>query len=148
MWIDKKDKSLYSDSKYHGIRIHFYDEFPVEDIKKIRRFGKWLSGKYWFPIRCNIYIVAQKKFQSIDDGHVYYGIFYSNEDNRKYPCICIANEFKNSDDEYNCYFAIVHELTHYFQWYFYELENKSSRSSEIMANKWARYITCEYLNTD
>lgn len=145
MWIDKKEKLLYNDSKYHGIRIHFYNNFPEENIKKIRLFCRWLSTKYWFPIRCNIYFVDQKKFQSIDDGHTYYGIFYSNEDNRKYPCICVANELRNADDEYECYFTVTHELTHYFQWYFYETENKSNRSLEIMANKWARWLVEEYL---
>lgn len=147
MWIEKKEKSFYSDScKYHGIRVHFYSKYLEEDMKKIRLFCRWLSRKYFFPIRCNIHFVAQKKFKSIEDGHTYYGIFYSNEDNRNYPCIFVATEFKNQDDEFECYFSVVHELTHYFQWYFYEDEEKSSRSMEIMANKWAWYIVEEYFS--
>lgn len=147
MWIDKKDKLFYNDGKYHGIRTHFYkNKFSDEKIKKIRAFCRRISTKYWFPIRCNIYFVAQKKFQSPDDGHTYYGIFYSNEEEKnKYPCVCVATEFETEDDEYECYFTIIHELTHYFQWYFYETDKRTSRSLEIEANKWARYLVEEYL---
>ena len=51
-----------------------------------------------------------------------------------------ATFHNNSEEEFSCYFNIIHELTHYFQWYFYEDKEKSNRSLEINANKWANYI--------
>ena len=148
MWIDKKEKEIYNDNKYHGIRLRFYKGFSIDEIKIIKKFCYWLSKKYWFPIRCNLYFCSQKKFQSVDDGHIYYGVFYSNEEsNKRYPCICIATVIENFDDEYECCFNIAHELTHYFQWYFYEDKEKTARSLEIMANKWARYLVEEYYET-
>lgn len=148
MWIEKKDKLLFCEHKYNGIRLKFFEGISKNEIEKIKKFCAWISKRYWFPIRCNLYFIAQKKFKSINDGHFYYGVFYSNENDnrRKYPCICIATYFKNREEEFSCYFNIVHELTHYFQWYFYEDKEKSNRSLEINANKWANYIIWLYEN--
>lgn len=45
---------------------------------------------------------------------------------------------------YEICFTMLHELTHYYQWYFYEEKNRTDRSLEIEANKWARYILQEW----
>lgn len=147
MWIKNEDKKNYIDSKVNGLRLIFLDGVSNVERASCKSFCDWLKRKYWFPIRIYIVFVPQKKFKSLDDGHYYYGIFYSNlADKRfKYPRICVAVHCKSDEDVQNCYFTIAHELTHYFQWYFYEDEKCSSRSLEIGANKWARYIVDNYL---
>lgn len=148
MWIEKKDKSLYNDSAVKGLRLYFDDNVTPDNRRECKEFCDWLRKTYWFPIRCKIYFCPQKKFKSLDDGHNYYGIFYDNEDDniRKYPCIFIATKFETDDARYNCLFTIAHELTHYFQWYFYYDKELTKRSLEIWASKWARIILWEFEN--
>lgn len=45
------------------------------------------------------------------------------------------------------FFTIAHELTHYFQWFFYEDMHRTNRSLEIEATRWAKYLLQQYLNT-
>ena len=147
MWIKKNEKCYYNDSKYHGLKLVFYEGFIEDEKDKIIRFCNWLIKTYWFPIKCYLRLVHQKKFKA-EDGHSYYGIFYSNEEYkpRRYPCVFIAAQIDDDKDEDFCYFCIAHELSHYFQWFFFENEKKSDRSLEIMASKWARYIVNEFRN--
>lgn len=148
MWIEKNEKEQYNDSKVKGLRIIFKDGVSDEERRWCKDFCRWLSKNYWFPIRCRIIFWSQTKFRSQDKGCFCYGIFYSNEEyaSRRYPVCHIAIKFKNEKDKYDCLFTIVHELTHYFQWYFFENEKKSKRSLEVTANKWARYIVGVYLD--
>ena len=41
-------------------------------------------------------------------------------------------------------FTILHELTHYFQWYFLQDETRTDRSLEIEANRYAYWLLNEY----
>lgn len=58
----------------------------------------------------------------------------------KYPCIYVA---ANTDLRY-LEFTILHELTHYFQWYFLQDETRTDRSLEIEANRYAYWLLNEY----
>lgn len=146
MWIEKKYKTEYDDCYVRGLRLKFYDGITAYEREEIVKFCKWLRSNYFFPIRVNVFFVAQKKFKSSEDGHLYYGIFYSPDENGdlRYPRIYIATKFRDIKERYDLLFTLVHELTHYFQWYFMEDEEKSDRSLEIMANRWAMYILKEY----
>lgn len=148
MWIKKEEKQNYNDSSIRGLRVYFYEGVTLEEKSVCTEFCNWLRKRYWFPIRIKLYFIPQKKFRSIDDGHFYYGIFYSNEEykTKRYPCICVAARIKNERDKFELYFTVVHELTHYFQWYFFKDEKLSSRSLEIEANKWSKYLISEFLN--
>ena len=147
MWIEKREKEQYSDCKCHGLRLVFYEGFSQEDVAEIKDFCRWLTKVYWFPIRCYILFVHTKNFRA-EDGHTYYGIFYPNDECKRktYPRVCVAAQADNSNDEDFRLFCIAHELTHYFQWYFLEDEEKSQRSREIMASRWANYIVWQYKN--
>ncbi len=147
MWIEKKEKDYYLDSSnYRGIRLKFLEGVTDYEKEFCKKFCYWLSKKYFFPIRCNIVFVSQPKFQSPDDGHFYYGVFYSNDElkPKRYPCVCVATRLVTEKDKYDCLYCIAHELTHYYQWYFYENDKKTNRSLEITAGKWGRYIVEEY----
>ena len=146
MWIEKSEKEFYNDSDAKGLRLFFEDGISEEEKKWCKQFCRWLTKKYWFPIRCKIFFSSMVKFKSQKRGFCD-GIFYSNEEYKTfhYPSIYIATKFVQEDDKYYRIFALAHELTHYFQWYFYEYETKSKRSLEIMATRWANYIVDEYL---
>lgn len=148
MWILKEEKYLYNDSKVQGLRLHFCEGVQLNNKETCKAFCHWLQKKFFFPIRCNIIFSPLKKFKRKTKGGCY-GVFFSNKEYafKRYPQIYIATNFKSKEDEYSCLITIAHELTHYYQWYFYEDEKSTERSLEIMANKWARYIVWEYQNS-
>ena len=145
-WIEKKYKTEYDDCYVRGLRLKFYDGITAYEREEIVKFCKWIRENYFFPIRVNVCFVAQKKFKSPDDGHLYSGIFYSPDEIEflQYPRIFVATEFKDAKERYEVLFTLAHELTHYYQWNFMEDEKKSDRSLEIMANRWSTYILKEY----
>ena len=143
LWIQKSNKIEYENSaKASGLRLKFYSDIYVRDKQLCLNFCNYLRKNYFFPIRVYISFVAQDKFKDPVDGHIYYGIFYpNNECQRKiYPRIFIAAKTYNKYDEYNLLLTIAHELSHYYQWYFFEDEKRTDRSLEIEANKWAKYL--------
>lgn len=149
MWIEKREKIEYCDCNVKGLRLEFKEGITSEEKVWCKGFCRWLSKNYWFPIRCRIVFWPQIKFRSQRAGQFCYGLFFSNEEyTNRYPVCHIPAKFVRDKDKYDCLFAIAHELTHYFQWYFYYNENNTERSQEIMANKWARYLVGEYLNNN
>jgi len=154
MWIERKNKQYYLDSKKKGLRVRYSTiTLPDPNLKMIiSSFINRLTTQYFFPIRCNVIIKPSPYFISRDEKKIRsYGDFYYYEDSiDKTPFIWIAsgkyytskNKRRNIE---NILFTIAHELTHYFQWYFYEYENRSDRSLEIEANMWARYLVNEFL---
>lgn len=147
LWIQKSDKKEFEGSaKSFGLRLTFCSEIDQQDKQLCLKFCGFLRREFFFPIRVNISFIAQEKFKDPDDGHNYYGIFYSNSESqrKRYPRIFIATKTHNKNDEYNLLFTIAHELSHYFQWYFLEDEKRTDRSLEAEANKWAEYIVEMY----
>ena len=63
-----------------------------------------------------------------------------DEKRKVYPRISIAARVSKNNSLKDILFAIAHELTHYYQWYFLEENKRSNRSLEIEANKWSKYI--------
>lgn len=143
LWILKEDKYEFENSaQASGLRLTFYNNISPQDKQLCLNFCKFLRKIFYFPIRVNITFVAQEKFKDPVDGHTYYGIFYSNSESKRkiYPRVFIALKTRNKSDEDNVLLTISHELTHYFQWYFFEDEKKTDRSLEVEANKWANYL--------
>lgn len=150
MWIEKNEKKYYINSaKASGLRL-FYGDMSEETIKKIKQFVAYVRKRYFFPIRCNIYFSNDFYYISNVDGHKFYGVFYDEEDCKKftYPKIYIPSKEGKGNSIMDIFFSFLHELTHYYQWYFYEEKNRTDRSLEIEANKWARYILYEWKNEE
>ncbi len=144
LWITKTEENLqfYSDSApKSNLSLHFASDIDSNTKKNICKFVRYLRKEFYFPIRCNVYFSNQEKFHSSKGGYCY-GLFFSNEESnwRIYPQICIpANH-----PLYTTYHSLSHELTHYFQWYFFDDKKKSDRSLEIQASKYANRIVEEY----
>lgn len=150
IWIEKKYKKEYNDSaKATGIRIKYDVSLSEDLILQYSKFVRYLRKKYYFPIRVNIKLCNVIKFKNLEDGHFYYGIFYDGENNIKrkiYPRMAVASKIDDSNLIEDVLFTLVHELTHYYQWYFCQEESRTDRSLEIEANKYADYILYEYFN--
>jgi len=149
------------DCDKQGIRLHFND---IEINKSLRnhciKYCRWLRKKYIFPIRCNIHFEYHPYYRDSGkkSGNSNAIFYYQKSDNlsnvSRYPKIRIAvSEFEKlvkTFPEDNILFhylhLISHELTHYFQWYFFENDERTKRSLEIEANRWADYLTRTYMN--
>ncbi len=151
-WIDKEDRKYYKDSaKASGIRYKFYNygnDFDEHTMEAVKKFIVFLRKKYYFPIRLNILFCDTQAFRHHIDNHTYYGAFYSMDDEKRkiYPRISIASKVTKNNTLEDILFALAHEITHYYQWYFLEEDKRTSRSLEIEANKWSRYIVDLYFN--
>ena len=142
-WIDKKYKKEYlNSSKYNGIRCKFIDAFDERSKNEIMNFIFFVRKNYFFPIRLNIVFCNTTHFKHHLDNHKYYAAFYDMDDEKRkvYPRISIAARVSKNNSLKDILFAIAHELTHYYQWYFLEENKRSNRSLEIEANKWSKYI--------
>ncbi len=155
IWIPIEYKSSYSELPINGLELCFADvEIDEELRRQYIKLCRWLRRNYWFPIKCKIvfeYYTCYMDSENKSDRAI--AIFYPPVDDKNgymmaYPRIKIAvadfEKDKNSyglDDalEYYCN-ILIHELTHYYQWYFYETEQRSKRSLEIEANKYADAI--------
>lgn len=150
LWIERKDrkKCLDPSARATGLRIKFSSGLDRCVIDNINALIRYLRKEYYFPVRCNILITDNKCYRSAVDGHRYYGIFYDNEDlykNRNiYPQIAVAAQIYKHLTISDVMFTLLHELTHYYQWLAGE-NDRSDRSLEIEATKWANYILSEYM---
>ena len=151
-WITKEYKNHYKDSaKLSGIRYKFYNYdnvFDKDTIEKIKSFICFLRKYYYFPIRLNILFCDTVGFKHHEDKHIYYGAFYGMDDEKRlvYPKISIAAKVNKGNTLKDILFTLVHEITHYYQWYFLEEDKRTSRSLEIEANRWAKIILDYYYN--
>lgn len=149
--IERKYKDQYTDSaKVSGIRYKFYEYgngFDATIVEDINSFITFLKKRYYFPIRLNIVFCNIKAFKHQIDNHTYYGAFYGMDAEKRkiYPRISIAAKVTENNSLYDIFFTMAHEITHYYQWYFLEENQRTDRSLEMEANKWAKYILNLYL---
>ena len=108
MWIGKEEKEEYLDCSVRGLRLKFFAGLTEAERNACKSFADWLRRKYFFPIRVYVCLVPQKAFYHPDDGHIYYGVFYSGEAGKRkiYPRICIA---ARADDDQFTLHALFHE---------------------------------------
>lgn len=153
IWIEREYRKMclkYS-ARAIGIRA-FFDSNISESLKReINSLIKYLRGKYYFPVRCNIHITNHKRYRSEVDGHIFYGAFYDNEGvyERRfiYPEIYVAGEVSRYLSTEQVLFTILHELTHYYQWFFGEDDKRSDLALEQEATRWANAILENYKQT-
>ena len=150
-WIENKYKACYKDSAVaSGIRYKFYNydenDFDEHTAEEIKKFIAFLRKHYFFPIRLNILFCNTYKFCHHIDHHTYYGAFYGMDDEKRriYPRISIASKVTQNNTMNDIFCVLAHEITHYYQWYFLEEDNRTDRSLEIEANKWSEYIVDFY----
>lgn len=150
VWIERKYRSRCAQyaASATGIRITYDDGLDPELIARTNELVKYLRKHYYFPVRCNIVITNHRRYHSREDGHIFYGVFIDNENvcpNRKlYPRIAVAGQLWKYLSVEDVHFTLLHELTHYFQWFFDEEKGRTDRSIELEANDWARYILYGY----
>lgn len=143
IWIDLENKSHYSDSKSQGLYVYYDKTYDSDAKRKLDLFVFWLKKRFFFPIRCNIFIENERDYCSSKEGCRCQGVFYGIGDfaRTKLPRIYIAG---NAEIDY-VIFALVHELSHYYQWYFFQDNSRSERNLEIEANKYAKWLTYSFL---
>ncbi|OED27133.1 hypothetical protein A8G01_00025 [Acholeplasma laidlawii] len=62
VWIDKEFKKIYFNGSENGLRMKF-SEYIVQELReKIIDFIKFLRRRYYFPIRCTIFIKSNNEF--------------------------------------------------------------------------------------
>lgn len=150
LWIDRKDRKRcvkYS-AKATSIRVKYENGIDPLLIDQVDALADYLRKRYYFPVRCNIHITDHKSYRSDSDGHIFYGVFYDNKDvyrkRKLYPEIYVAGRLYRSSSIEQILYTILHELSHYYQWFFDEIRDRTDRSIEIEATKWARIILEEY----
>ena len=151
MWIEKQEKKYYLDaSKKRGIHLVFDSGLLDETKEKIISFIDSIKKQYFFPIKLNIKLCNKERFKHPDDGHIYYSVFFDNEDEnpKRYPEIFIAAKEGKRNPIGDIYFSIAHMITCFYQWFFLEDKRRSHRSLEIEANRWANYICDLYLSSN
>lgn len=146
IWIDLKYKDFYLDNKPSGLYLYCDKSLDDNTLSQIKLFIAWLKKNYYFPIRCNVVMKNEKQFHSSKGDYYCQGIFFAPEDlsHAKLPRIYVASD---TEFEY-VVFTVAHELTHYYQWFFFQDEKRSDRSLELEANKYAKWITYSYFNRE
>lgn len=144
IWIERKYRTNFDKSSAAGIRVTYDKHLDRELVEQTKALVQYLRKEYYFPIRVNIALTDHRRYHSDRDGHIYYGIFYHNDfvplSSMPYPQIAVAAQLWKHMSIDDVHFTLLHELTHYFQWFFTEEEQRSDRSLELEANRWARYI--------
>lgn len=143
MWVKHTEKKEYLDScKYHGLRIVYANGLDEKTVFELEKLIKYIRKRYFFPIRCNIYLTNHEVYKSNKDGHKFWGVFFDESDSKRkiYPKIYVASKETKNNNLYAIKFTLLHELTHYFQWFWLEDKSRTDRSLEIEANRWAHYI--------
>lgn len=143
LWIEKENKRKFISGKKTGILVKYDDSLCIEDKRECDLIINFLVSNYYFPFRLTIWFTDDVKYKSFADGHSYYASFYKGEiiNNRfHYPKIAIAAKTNKYKSIYDISFSVFHEITHYYQWFFYEDEDRTDRSLEIEANRYAYYI--------
>ena len=160
MWIDKEFKTVYMQSPVKGLRLHFQKGVNADLRKECVNFCKWLRKNFWFPIRVNLYILECENFYSNKDSvKTDIAVFYyqktwdeKERTEKVFPRVCIAtgkygkqlkrHGYKKTIRNYLVF--IAHELTHYYQWFFYEFAKRTNRSIEYEATRWAHWLVNEF----
>ena len=151
MWIEKRDKNNYLDSSIRGLRVRYENKISQELKSNIKMFISWIRKIYFFPIRISLIIKSYKSFVDKNNKRESKANFYYYNDSvHKLPFIWVATgqyyySKQKRDELIDILFTIAHELTHYYQWYFDEIDDRSDRSLEIEANRWASYLIEKFL---
>ena len=144
-WIDIDCKSYYLDSSKCGLRLFFDAKIDNDDKKLIKSYLAFLRKRYFFPLRCNVYITSNAKYKSKSGGYCNGIFFEGQEENKTYPSIYLPIGFKGLDRNMTMLFNLTKLLTYYYQWFFYQEKTRSHRSLEIEATKMSSYLVSVFL---
>ena len=146
LWIERKDRPQYLSytATATGLRVRYADRLDPLVVDNINALIAFLRKRFFFPVRCNIYLTNHKRYSSQTDGHLFYGIFYDNEKvcEKKYiyPQIFVAADLHRHLTVEDVMFTLLHELTHYYQWLFDAENGRSDKCVEAEATKCANRI--------
>ncbi|MBQ8497072.1 MAG: hypothetical protein IJ489_06440 [Clostridia bacterium] len=96
IWIERKycSECLEYSARATGIRITYAQTIDPLLREQMDLLIRYLRKIYYFPIRVNITVTDHRRYHSEKDGHIYYGIFYDNENlyakKKVYPQIAVA----------------------------------------------------------
>ena len=140
----------YKEKKSCNLKLHF--EKGIEpDLKALYiELGKWLRKTYCFPLVLNVYIINAETVR-IGNGKMAYGSFkwFAKRPPRiKIPSAVepsLKYEYSNAEIYEMIISSLIHEITHYYQWY--EKTEQSNSVSERQANYFRYKILDEFYNT-
>ena len=149
LWILRKGSDLHRDrAAATGLRVRYADGIDKEIRTNLDSLIRYLRRLYFFPVRCNVFITNHQSYRSERDGHVYYGVFYDNEGvypkKKLYPEIYVAGQVRERFEIEHIMFTLLHELSHYYQWVGDREKERTDRSIESEATRWANRILEAY----
>mgnify|MGYP003295604893 CR=1 FL=1 len=83
IWINYEYKKDYQDSSQKGLRVIYSKKIDNECIGNLKKFINFLRRRYYFPIRCNIYIRKVDDFPSLTGIKTTKGIFLFGDEEQK-----------------------------------------------------------------
>ena len=115
MWIEFAEKKEYENSsRLTGLRISIDKRIDAGRKQGIRKFVEWLRKRYYFPIRCNIYIRYCSYFKKMDDSDVdSIGDFYYSDN--KLPIIWIAGYPRKKTEDKDFYVQINASIVYFLR---------------------------------
>ena len=149
LWILRKERDQHCGrAAATGLRVRYADAIDREIRTNLDGLIRYLRRLYFFPVRCNVYITNHESYRSERDGHVYYGVFYDNEGvypkKKLYPEIYVAGRARERFEIEHIMFSLLHELSHYYQWVGDREKERTDRSIESEATRWANRILEAY----
>lgn len=153
IWECSEWESVYLNSNCRkGIKIDFDKEVDMDLRNAIKTMIAWLRTEYEFPIRVRIYIKKDLLVKATD-GDMCPDFFFWPADRYDEPYIKLATgdynelleELGRDDAIGTILIALLHEITHYFQ--FVNGLEFSDPSLDKQAKKCARAVLNDYADT-
>ena len=143
-WIDYEYENYYLDSPKKRLRIIYKKDITIDVKNCIKKYINYLRKKYFFPVRCYIYVTNNIAYKSNKYGKCH-GVFLGGEENKSgFPSIYLPFKISKENEYFDVLYGLTKLLTYYFQWFFLENKNRSYRSLEIEATKYANYLAYDY----
>ena len=116
----EKENHVFSESK--GISFHYEKGIDADLKNAFCELAKWLRKRYFFPVHITVYVLNQEKVTLLN-GRSAYGSFrwYPQRSPRiRIPAKIEPEktvEFSLEEIYEQILSSLIHELTHYFQWF-------------------------------
>lgn len=150
IWRNNED--INSNERRSGLRFRFQNGIDSEVKRACVDFGNWLRREFHFPIRVVIYFKSSPYIRALD-GDFVSATFFEPFSKKDEPYIKIATgDYQQMVEEWGndgalaaILGAIIHEITHYFQW----INDVCLTDSglEKQASHYSRKIISEYAKT-
>lgn len=153
LWQSQKWRAFYQNYTHRsGIRIRFEKNVNANVKRSIVDLIRWVRGKYAFPMKVTIYVKEAVRVKT-KDGLDACGTFFRPADRKREPYIRISTgDFLELEKKWGAddalasiLWAVLHELTHYFQW-LNDIE-LTFVGEERQATNYANRLLSEYAET-